>query len=228
MAEMLLSAEGISRTFFRNGKGTNFFSAVEKTDFSAEAGTLTMIIGRSGSGKTTFINMLSGLLTPTEGKVMFDGEDLYALDDDKRSVIRNRKIGIIPQGQTGIASFTVMENVLAPASMYSDASSKASREKELLEMMDIADLENVYSNELSGGELRRMAIARALINEPELIIADEPTGDLDDETTELVLKLLKDCSKNGAAVIMVTHEQAALEYADRILKMEKGILTEQK
>jgi len=223
---MKLQAEGISRAFFRNGKGTNFFNAVEKTDFSVSSGTLVEIIGRSGSGKTTFINMLAGLLTPSEGRVLLDGENIYALDDEKRSMIRNSNIGIIPQGQTGLGSFTVMENVLAPASMYSDPSSRRMRALELLSLMDIADLENVYSNELSGGELRRMAIARALINEPEIIIADEPTGDLDDDTTEMVLKLLKECSQKGAAVIMVTHEQAAHDFADRILKMEKGVLTE--
>ena len=221
---MILTAEGISRIYFRSGKGTNFFNAVEKTDFQLESGKLTEIIGRSGSGKTSFINMLGGLLTPTEGKVFLDGEDLYALDDNRRSSLRNRKIGIIPQGQTGLGSFTVMENVLAPVAMYGDASSKEDRARQLLETVGIAELEQVYSNELSGGELRRMAIARALINDPEVIIADEPTGDLDDDTTEMVLKLLKGCAEAGAAVLMVTHERAAYSYADAIYRMEKGVL----
>ena len=98
---------------------------------------------------------------------------------------------------------------------------------ELLEKAGIADLENVYSNELSGGELRRMSIVRALINEPKIIIADEPTGDLDDETTEMVLEMLKRFAKEGAGVLMVTHESSALKYADQIFRMEKGVLTEQ-
>ena len=222
---MRLSAEGISRTYFRNGRGTNFFYAVEKTDLSAQGGELVEIIGRSGSGKTTLINMLGGLLTPTEGRVLLDGEDLYSLGDDRRSELRNRSIGIIPQGQTGLASLTVMENVLAPVAMYGGLTPKEDRARELLEMMDISGLEDVYSNELSGGELRRMAVARALINDPEIIIADEPTGDLDDEATEMVLKLLKAYAEKGACVIMVTHERGALDYADRVYRMEKGVLT---
>lgn len=222
---MILTAEGISRNFFRNGKGTNFFCAVEPTDFQLEEGKLTEIVGRSGSGKTTFINMIGGLLTPTDGKVFLNGEDLYALEEDRRSVMRNRLIGIIPQGQTGLGSFTVLENVLAPVAMYKDPSLKKNRAVELLKLMEIDDLENVYSNELSGGELRRMSIARALINEPEIIIADEPTGDLDDDTTEMVLKLLKGCAEAGAAVLMVTHERAALSYADILYRMEKGVLS---
>ena len=225
---MKLTAEGISRRYFRNGRGTNFFYAVEKADFAVEAGTLVEIVGRSGSGKTTLIHMLGGMLTPSEGHVFLDGEDLYALDDDKRSLLRNRNIGIIPQVQTGLASLTVRENILAPVAMYGDASEKEARAGELLAMMDIAGLEEVYSNELSGGELRRMAIARALILDPQIIIADEPTGDLDDQTTERVLQLLRSRADAGAAVIMVTHERAALDYADRVYRMEKGVLTEEK
>lgn len=221
---MILTAEGISRIYFRNGKGTNFFRAVEPTDLRLEEGKLTEIVGRSGSGKTTLINMLGGLLTPSEGKVLLDGEDIYALDDDRRSALRNRLIGMIPQGQTGLGSFTVMENVLAPAAMYGDPSGKEERARELLKMMGIDGLEDVYSNELSGGELRRMSIARALINDPQIIIADEPTGDLDDDTTEMVLKLLKKCAQEGSAVLMVTHERAALSYADILYRMDKGVL----
>ena len=120
---------------------------------------------------------------------------------------------------------TVMENVRAPVAMYQDPSKKTDRAKQLLSLMGIEDLEDVYSNELSGGELRRMSIARAMINDPEIIIADEPTGDLDDDTTEMVLKLLKNYAENGAAVLMVTHERTALSYADVIYKMEKGVLS---
>ena len=223
---MILKAEGISRIFFRNGKGTNFFHAVEKTDFRLEPGKLLEIIGRSGSGKTTLINMLGGLLTPSEGKVFLEEKDLYSLDDETRSRIRNRSIGFIPQGQTGLGSFTVLENVLAPVAMYGEPSGKKEYAEELLSRMGIADLKDVYSNELSGGELRRMSIARALIHDPEIIIADEPTGDLDDDTTEMVLQLLKSHAEKGAAVLMVTHERAAFSYADAVYRMEKGALSD--
>lgn len=224
MRKMELIAEGIKRSFFRNKGNTNIFWAVEKTDFTLPSGKLTEIIGRSGSGKTTFSNMLSGLLTPSEGRVLIDGKDIYALSDKERSLFRNQNIGVIPQGQTGLQSLTVLENVLLPVSLYSDPSKKEPLAKELLEMVGIADLYDVYSNELSGGELRRMAIARALINEPAIVIADEPTGDLDDETTGLVLSLLRKVADQGASVLMITHEKEALSYADFVYRMDGGVL----
>ena len=221
---MELRAEQITRSFLRPGKGTNIFCAVEPVDFVLPSGSLTAVIGRSGSGKTTFSNMLCGLLTPTEGKVLLDGKELYALPDAERARLRNTAFGIIPQGQTGLSSLTVLENVLAPAAMYGRAGESRKRAEELLGEMGILELSGVYSNELSGGELRRMSIARALLNEPSVLFADEPTGDLDDETTETVLKLLRDFADRGGAVLMVTHEKDALSYADRIFRMEKGRL----
>lgn len=223
---MKLEAVGLGRIFFRNGRGTNFFHAVAATDFVLQPGKLTEIVGRSGSGKTTFLHMLSGLLMPSEGKVLLDGADFYALDDSQRSLLRNQNIGIIPQGQTGLSGLTVLENVLAPAAMYGDPASRRSRASELLKLVGISDLADVFANELSGGEVRRMSIARALINDPQIVMADEPTGDLDDETTELVIELLKGYANQGASVLMVTHEQSALAYADLIYRMEKGVLQE--
>lgn len=221
---MKLKTEGISKIFFRNGKNTNYFYAVKKTDFELKEGKITEIIGKSGSGKTTLINMIAGLLQPSEGKVFLENHDFYELDDRTRSVFRNRHFGMIPQGQTGLQSLTVLENVLLPSMMYGKSANKEKKAKELLEMVGIADLCDVYSNELSGGELRRMAIARALINQPEMIIADEPTSDLDDETTGFVLKLLRQYADEGGSVLMVTHEKEAISYADLVFRMEKGIL----
>ena len=220
---MKLRAEGIARDYIRKGAGTNLYRAVEKTDFELPEGQLTEIVGRSGSGKTTFINMMAGLLVPSDGTVFLGDDDLYSMDDTARSMARNRSIGIIPQGQTGLQSLTVLENVTAPAVMYGDAG-QTERAVELLEMMGIPDLADVYSNELSGGELRRMSIARACINEPDIIIADEPTGDLDDDTTAMVLRLLRGYADKGASVLIVTHEKDAAAYADSIWRMEKGIL----
>ena len=221
---MELKAIGIGRDFIRAGRGTNILHAVHPVDFALQPGKLTEIVGRSGSGKTTFLHMLAGLLTPSKGRVLLNGEDLYALDDKRRSLLRNQSLGVIPQGQTGLSSLTVLENVLAPAAMYGDPAAKRSRARELLRLVGIEELSEVYANELSGGEARRMSIARALINGPESVLADEPTGDLDDETTALVIDLLKDWARQGAAVLMVTHEQGALSYADRIYRMEKGVL----
>ncbi len=227
MHEVKLLCEGISRRFFRNGKNTNFFNAVEKTFFELPEGAVTEIVGRSGSGKTTFANILSGLLTPTEGVLLIDGVDFFSLPDEKRSQFRNKNIGIVPQGQTGLSSLTVLENVLAPAFMYGDGKEKESLAKELLSQMDLFELCDVYSNELSGGELRRMSIARALINSPKIIIADEPTGDLDDDTTRLVLSLFRKKADEGASVLIVTHEHDAQKYADQIYRMEKGVLSKE-
>ena len=221
---MKLRAAGIARDYIRNGAGTNIYRAVQKTDFELPEGQLTEIIGRSGSGKTTFINMMAGLLVPSEGTVMLGDQDLYAMDDSARSLARNRNIGIIPQGQTGLQSLTVLENVLAPSVMYG-GEDRTECAMELLDMMGIADLADVYSNELSGGELRRMSIARACINEPDIIIADEPTGDLDDDTTAMVLGLLRGYADRGGSVMIVTHEKDAAAYADTIWKMDRGTLS---
>ncbi len=221
---MKLTAKGISRRFFRNARNSNYFYAVEKTDLDLEEGKITVLIGRSGSGKTTLINMLAGVLTPTEGSVMLDGQDIYKLSDTDRSITRCRHIGYIPQGQTGLQSLTVLENVLAPSVMYPSNSDQTKYAHELLNAMSIDDLSDIYSNELSGGELRRMSIARALINSPEIIIADEPTADLDNDTTSLVLGLFRQLADNGASVLIVTHESDVLSYADRVCKMDKGIL----
>lgn len=222
---MDLLAEGISRIFYRNGRNTNYFNAVEPTDFRLEEGAVTEIIGRSGSGKTTFSNMLCGLLSPSTGRVLLDGQDLYALDDTERSLLRNRTFGVIPQGQTGLSSLTVLENVLAPAAMYGDASKREARARELLEQLEIPELADVYSNELSGGELRRMSVARALINDPQIIVADEPTGDLDDEATGFVLRLLRQLADEGTSVLIISHDREAQQYADRLYRMEKGVLS---
>ncbi|MBQ9685643.1 MAG: ABC transporter ATP-binding protein [Oscillospiraceae bacterium] len=221
---MELRAEGVSKRFFRNSKNTNYFYAVKATDFVLPAGKLTEITGRSGSGKSTFLNILSGLLEPTEGKVLLDGTDLYALADGPRSVLRNRSIGVIPQGQTGLHSLTVLENVKLPYALYGETAADETA-MALLEQVGIAELRDAYPNELSGGEMRRLAIARALIRKPGILLADEPTGDLDDANTQTVLRLLRQAADAGTAVLLVTHEREAAAYADCIYHMESGVLT---
>lgn len=220
---MELRAVGASRRFFRGSGSANYFYAVEKTDFVLPAGRLTEITGRSGSGKSTLLNMLAGLLAPTEGKIYLDGTDLYSLDDGALSALRNRSIGVIPQWQTGLHSLTVLENVLLPCTMYGDAADEK-RALELLERVGIANLRDACPNELSGGEMRRLAIARALMRDPSVLLADEPTGDLDDENTAAVLTLLRQCADAGTAVLLVTHEREAAAFADTIYTMQEGRL----
>ena len=232
---MRLRAENISRKFPRKTGEANFFYAVNPTDLTLDPGTLTVIMGRSGSGKTTLLNMLAGLLAPSEGKVLLenpavegggngDTKDLYSLPDGELSILRNRHIGVVPQGHTGLDSLTVLENVKLPYALYHRDDGADARARELLEKMDIVHLAEVYPSELSGGEVRRLAIARALIMEPAVLLADEPTGDLDDENTEIVLKLFREIADRGTAVLLVTHESGAKRYADRVFRMDAGRL----
>ena len=222
---MKLKAEKICKKFNRKTSGASYFYAVNETDFELAEGSLTAVYGRSGGGKTTFLNMLGGLLEPSGGRVLIDGTDIYSMPDRELSEFRNKNIGIIPQGSTALPTLTVLENVLLPKLMYGKSDESARKyAMELLEKVGIAGLSQAMPNELSGGELRRMAIARVLMNKPSVLLADEPTGDLDDENTALVLSLLRDTAKEGTSVLIVTHEGEAVNYADIVLKMDSGIL----
>ena len=220
---MILRTENVTRQYFRQGKGTNVFTALQETSLSISGGKLIEIMGRSGSGKSTLLNVCAGLLEPTAGKVFLDDTDLYLLEDKERSRLRNQAIGVIPQGQTGLRSLTVLENVLLPCEMYG-ITGQEEYAMELLERVGIADLAGTYPSKLSGGEMRRLSIARALIRNPGVLLADEPTGDLDDENTHVVLGMLRRFADEGTAVLLVTHESDAEEYADEVYRMEKGIL----
>lgn len=226
----MIKAAGIRKDFIRQGKNTNRFTAVSPTDITIEPGKLTVLMGRSGSGKTTLLNILAGLLTPTAGNVLYDSDDIYSLDDEKLSRFRCEHIGVIPQGQTAIHSLNVVENICLSYMLYG---SFAEREtvypaaREIMRELGIAALENEMPSALSGGELRRMAIARAMLRKPDVIFADEPTCDLDDENTELVLKTLKETARSGTAVFVVTHEKDAVGYADICLNMSGGRLDKQ-
>ncbi|MBR1497306.1 MAG: ATP-binding cassette domain-containing protein [Oscillospiraceae bacterium] len=222
---MVLRAENVSRRFLRQRKGSNVFYAVRGATLALAPGSLTELTGRSGSGKSTLLNLLAGLLEPTEGKVFLDGTDLYALEDGPRSRLRNQTLGVIPQGQTALGALTVLENVLLPGLLYGLPCPRE-RGEELLDQVGIAPLKNACPTELSGGELRRLAIARALALRPGILLADEPTGDLDDENTRTVLSLLRRSADEGLAVLLVTHEREAAGYADRHYRMDGGVLTE--
>lgn len=221
---MILTAKELKKDFPRAGKSSNFFTAVYPLDFELKSGEMAEITGRSGSGKSTLLNMLAGMLTPTSGQVLLDDADLYTLDEKTLSRLRNEKIGLIPQGHTALLSLTVLENVLLPSVLYSKEQPPEEKAKELLDKVGISSLMNAKPNELSGGELRRMAIARALLMNPGILLADEPTAGLDNENTLAVLKLLRDAADNGAAVLLVTHENKAEQFADRMFTMDGGKL----
>ncbi|MDO4619027.1 MAG: ATP-binding cassette domain-containing protein [Lachnospiraceae bacterium] len=225
-----LRAEQVGRRFMRKSGTANFFYGVQPQSLELPEGSLTVIMGRSGSGKTTLLNLLSGMLPPTEGKVFHGEKDLYAMSDAELSEWRGTKMGVIPQGRAMLDALTVMENILLPGNLYPkkdrSGTELAALAEELLQRLGIAHLADSFPAELSGGELRRAAIARAVLYEPDFLFADEPTGDLDDENTEIVLKLLREEADRGAVVLMVTHEREAASYADRCYRMEAGKLQE--
>jgi len=183
-------------------------------------------MGRSGSGKTTLLHMLAGLLTPTSGRVLLGETDLYRLDDRALSRLRNANIGVVPQGRSAIDSLTVLENVLLPGRMYGGTVDEAAARR-WLAVLGIESLAGAWPAELSGGELRRMAIARAMAQGPKVLLADEPTGDLDDENTARVLSVLSEAARaRDCAVLIVSHDSEAAGYADRLLRMDGGALEE--
>ncbi len=222
---MGIEAKKISKRFIRKTGKSNTFVAVKETDFSLNEGEFVTLMGRSGSGKTTFLNMLCGILPPSSGCVFLDGIDIYSLPDDEQSSLRRKKMGVVPQGQSALGNFSVLENVMLPFLIHDELENDSENYAlGLLEKTQIAHLRDVSSGELSGGEMRRMAIARALVRKPSYIFADEPTGDLDDENTGFVLSLLRMAADEGAGVFVVTHEEGVKEYADKVYTMELSVL----
>ena len=228
---VILKASHIRKQFLRQGKDTNVFHAVQDTDLTLYAGELTVLKGRSGSGKTTLLNMLAGLLQPTDGSVSVfppgqkpDAVDLYALDDEARARVRNRAFGVIPQGNSAIGSLTVSENILLPYTLYGDPLPDETRTDDILTRLGIAHLKREMPSALSGGELKRMAVARALLRHPHILFADEPTADLDDESTRTVFALFREAADAGCAVFIVTHEDISGVRTDRLYHMDAGHL----
>ena len=221
---MIIKAENLSKRYFRKTGSANYFYAVNPLNIRISSGEVAVLTGRSGSGKTTLLNMLSGMLVPTDGKVWIDDTDLYSLEDKPLSRLRNERIGVVPQGRSSIDSLTVLENILLPARMYRNPLPvKASLQ--WMERLGIVQLRDARPAELSGGELRRMAIARAMVQNPDILFADEPTGDLDDENTNLVLTVFHEFAhEQKKAVFVVTHENDASQYADIIYQMDGGSL----
>lgn len=218
----LLKTVGLTKEF--NRKSGNF-TAVQSVDFSIREGEMIHIIGRSGSGKTTFLNLLSGTLKPTSGDIYVGDKLMNALSDEEQSEIRNSFLGFVPQSLGTLPNLTVLDNVRLPYFFMKRSGDGIERAAMLLDMLGIMHLKDEYCNSLSGGELKRVMIARALMNDTKLLIADEPTADLDTETTESLMESLMKFNKEGITMLIVTHETDILKYGDIVYEMKDGRLS---
>lgn len=239
LGDLVVNLKNVTREFKRKNRK---FIAVDNVDFSLKAGDFAAIVGKSGNGKSTLLNMIAGLLKPTRGSVTIFGCNISmpSIRDEQTSAIRAKNIGFVTQSQTLLANLNVLDNVILPV-MIARASSKRvgdftqkletedcanlnSFAMDLLKQLNVDDLAHCYPRELSGGEMRRVMIARALINKPRLLILDEPTGDLDSQNTQTVVSLLRDCADSGAAVLVVTHDESVSASADCVYAMDSGVL----
>ena len=219
----ILEVKNISKKFIRGDRG---FYALEDVSFSVDKSELVYIKGKSGSGKSTLLNLIAGLLRPDSGSVNFNGVDISTYSDEKISEYRNVSIGYVPQSLGTLPNLTIAENVELPFHIYKKQDSARERALMLLDKMHILELKDEFPRSLSGGELKRVLLARAPMNEPKLIITDELTSDLDSATTKDIMKILYDIHESGTTLIMVTHDDDIIRDKDRVIHMEAGKLTE--
>lgn len=220
----LLEVRNLHKTY---GYGETAVEALQDASFLVEKGEFVVIVGESGSGKSTLLNIIGALDTPTSGKVFIDGKDIFSLKEDELTVFRRRNIGFIFQGFNLIPELTVEQNIIFPVLIDYKKPDKKYLEK-LLQILGLTDRRNHLPGQLSGGQQQRVAIGRALITKPSLILADEPTGNLDTKNTSEVITLLKESSRKfEQTIVMITHSQSISQVADRVIKVSDGILTDQ-
>ena len=223
MGSPLVRARGLAKAY---GKGHSAVRVLDGADLDVARGELVAVVGRSGSGKSTLLHLLGGLDRVDAGTIELDGLRLDRLDDRGLTAIRRRHVGFVFQAFHLLPELTGAENVLLPARLARDGVEAAPRARELLDRLGLNDVARRLPTELSGGEQQRLAVARALINDPPLVLADEPTGNLDEESGAVVLELLRRAADGGHAVVLVTHDRAATELADVVLQLRGGRLTQ--
>lgn len=222
----MLEAKNIYKVY-NNGKKS--LEVLKGIDLNIEKGKFVAVVGPSGAGKSTLLHILGGLDYPTQGKVVFKGEDIYSLSDSAISKIRNEKIGFVFQFYHLLSEFTVLENVLMPALISSESGARSSELREnaleLLNKVGLGERVTHFPSQLSGGEKQRVAIVRGLINKPSLLLCDEPTGNLDSKTGEEIISLIKKINlENKMTVVLVTHNVELTKSADGVYHLKDGIL----
>lgn len=219
----LLEVSNVSKTY---GSGEAAIKALKKVSFSVPKGEYVAIVGESGSGKSTLLNMIGALDTPTSGKVVISGKEIFSMNDRKLTIFRRRNIGFIFQAFNLIPELTVEQNIVFPVLLDYQKPDRKYLE-ELLSVLNLKERRNHLPSQLSGGQQQRVAIGRALFTRPALILADEPTGNLDSQNTSEVIALLKEASKKyEQTIIMITHSRSIAQTADRILQVSDGELTD--
>lgn len=219
----ILSTSNLKKIY---GKGENAVHALDGVTLSIESGEFAAVVGTSGSGKSTLLNMIGGLDVPTTGKVIVDGKELSTLNDEQLTIFRRRKIGFIFQNYNLVPVLNVYENIILPVELDGDNVDKKFMDK-VVRMLGLEDKQSSMPGNLSGGQQQRVAIARALVSKPAIVLADEPTGNLDSRTSNDVLGLLKATSQQfHQTLVMITHNNEIAQLADRIIRIEDGKISE--
>ncbi|MCC6318493.1 MAG: ABC transporter ATP-binding protein [Gemmatimonadaceae bacterium] len=219
----MLEARQLTKEF---DSGTHRLTVLRDVGFQIEQGALVAIVGPSGSGKTTLLGLLAGLDTPSRGQVLLDGADLTAMTEDQRAQLRGEKVGFVFQSFQLIPTLTAIENVQVPLELRGETRA-ASRARDLLERVGLADRLDHFPSQLSGGEQQRVAIARAFVNQPRILFADEPTGNLDGATGARIVALLEQLNReSGSTVVLVTHDIGLAERTQRVIRLADGVVVE--
>ena len=215
----ILRVENLSKVY---GKGTTQVTALDNISFKVEKGEFVAIVGASGSGKSTLLHLIGGVDRPTSGKVFIDGKDIYKFSDDELAIFRRRQVGIIYQFYNLIPILNVEENITLPLNLDNREVDKKRLDK-LINLLGLNNRRTHLPNELSGGQQQRTAIGRAMITNPALILADEPTGNLDSKSSDEIVELLRKSNRDyNQTIIMITHDMEIAKFADRIIKIEDG------
>ena len=218
----IMRVENLTKVY---GKGENEVRALDGVSFSVEKGAFVAVIGPSGSGKSTLLHILGGVDRPTGGKVFMDGKDVYAQDEEQLAIFRRRQVGLIYQFYNLIPVLNVTENITLPVLMDGQKVNQ-NRLAELMTTLNLTGRENHLPNQLSGGQQQRVSIGRALMNAPAVVLADEPTGNLDSKSSREIVELLKVSNeKYGQTLLVITHDESIALQADRILSIEDGKIT---